>query len=138
MIIKDKEVSLSYLPKKGYNMKRTLLIGLLLTSVSAFAFMGHPGPTPMILDELDLTPAQAKEIKAIQKASRNEHIKISDQMDDLRDATRQKMLSVLTDEQKTKFKALRKEMRNEMRDKRRNGDCDRGTMTRMKPQYDKR
>lgn len=117
-------------------MKRTLLIGLLLTSVSAFA-MGHPGPNPMILDELDLTPAQAKEIKAIQKASRDERIKLMDKMDDLRDETRQKTLSVLTDEQKAKFATLRKEMRKEMRNKRRNGDCDRGTMRRMQPQNDK-
>lgn len=119
-------------------MKRTLLIGLLLSSISAFAAMGHHGPNPMIFDELELTPTQAKEIKTIQKVSRDKRIKLMDQMDDLRDETRQKTLSVLTDEQKAKFKALRKEMRSEMRDKRRNGDCDRGTMTRMKPQYDQR
>lgn len=119
-------------------MKRTLLIGLLLSSVSAFAFMGHPGPNNMIFDELNLTPAQMKEIKAIQKASRDERIKLMDKMDDLRDETRQKTLSVLNDEQKTQYKALPKEMRKEMRKTRRYDGCDRGTMTRMKPQYDKR
>lgn len=119
-------------------MKRALLIGLLLGSVSAFAHMGHPGPNPMILDELNLTPAQAKEIKAIRKASRDERIKLMDKMDDLRDETRQKMLSLLNDEQKAKFAALRKEMRKEMRNTRRPDGCDRDTMTRMKPQYDKR
>lgn len=119
-------------------MKRTLLLGLLLSSVSAFAYMGHPEAGTMLFEELDLTPAQAKEIKAIQKASRDERIKLMDKMDDLRDATRQKTLSVLNDEQKTKYAALRKSMRKEMRTKQRPDGCDRGTMTGMKPKYDKR
>ncbi|WP_345975944.1 Spy/CpxP family protein refolding chaperone [Sulfurimonas sp. HSL3-7] len=110
-------------------MKRTLLIGLLLTSVSAFAYMGHPGPDRMMLDELNLTPAQEKEIKTIRKESRNERIKLMDQMDELRDETRKQMMSVLNDEQKRQFIALRKEMRQSRRD---NG-CDRGTMGKMKP-----
>lgn len=114
------------------------MIGLLLSAVSAFAYMGHPSPNAMILDELNLTPAQTKEIKAIQKASRDERIKLKDKMDDLRNETRQKTLSVLTDEQKAQYKTLRKEMRKEMRTMRRNDGCDRGTMTSMKPKYDKK
>ncbi len=115
-------------------MKRTLVIGLFLTSVSAFAFMGHPGPDRIMFDEINLTPAQEKEIKTIRKESRSEHIRLMDQMEELRDQTRKKMLSVLNDEQKAKYTALRKEMRNS----RRNDGCDRATMGRMKPSYDKR
>lgn len=118
-------------------MKRTLLIGLLLSAVSASAYMAHPAPENRLLDELDLTPAQTKEIKAIQKAARDERIKLMDKMDDLRDATRRKTLSVLNDEQKAKYATLRKTMRKEMRDARRPDGCDRGTMTGMKPKYDR-
>ncbi|MGB5965772.1 MAG: Spy/CpxP family protein refolding chaperone [Sulfurimonadaceae bacterium] len=114
-------------------MKRTLLIGMLLTSVSAFAFMGHQGPNRAMFDELNLTAAQEKQIKTIRKESRDERIKLMDQMDDLRDQSRKRMMSALDDEQKVKFKALRKEMRQS----RKNDRCDRDTMLRMKPNCDR-
>ena len=110
-------------------MKRAIITGMLLTSVSAFAFMGHHGPQEMLLDELNLTPAQEKQIKTIRKESRDEQIRLMDQMDDLRDSTRKRILSVLDDEQKKKFTALRKEMRQSPEKER----CDRATMSGTKP-----
>ena len=115
-------------------MKRTLIIGLLLTSVSAFACMGHQGPQKMMFDELNLTAAQEKQLKTIRKESRTERLKLMDQMDDLRDQSKKRVMTILTDEQKVKFKALRKEMRQSHK----NNRFDRDTMTGMKPQCDKR
>jgi Spy/CpxP family protein refolding chaperone len=110
-------------------MKRTIIIGMLLTSVSAFAFSGHRGAQNLMLDELNLTPAQQKQLKTIRKESRGERIKLMDQMDDLRDSTRERILSVLTDKQKTQFLSLRKEMRQSFQKERSN----RATMNGMNP-----
>ena len=110
-------------------MKRTIIIGMLLASASAYAFSGHHGPRGMLFDELNLTPAQEKQLKTIRKESRDEHIKLMDQMDDLRESTRKRMLSVLTEEQKKEFMALRKAMRQSPQKE----CCNRGTMYGMKP-----
>lgn len=118
-------------------MKRTLLIGLLLTSVSAFAFMGHPGDNRMMFDELNLTEKQEQQLTTIRKASRDEQIKLMDKMDELRQKTDREMMGVLTQEQQAKFKEIRKEMRRAIKQPR-NSDCpDRDTMVQMKPRCDR-
>jgi len=110
-------------------MKRTVIIGMLLTSVSAFAFSGHCGAQNLMLDELNLTSAQQKQLKTIRKESGGEWIKLMDQMDALGDSTRERVLAVLTDEQKTKFLSLRKEMRQSFQKERSN----RATVNGMNP-----
>ena len=93
-------------------MKRTVMIGLLLISVSALAFPG-PGPRDdmrMALEGLNLTSKQKAELKTIRKEARDERIKLMDQMDDLRDKTDERVMAVLTDEQKKTLQAKRAEM----------------------------
>lgn len=118
-------------------MKRTLLIGLLLTSVSAFAFMGHPGDNRMMFDELNLTEKQEQQLTTIRKASRDERIKLMDKMDELRRKTDREIMGVLTKEQQTQFKELRKEMRHAMKQPRKGERPERDTMVQMKPRCDR-
>jgi Spy/CpxP family protein refolding chaperone len=115
-------------------MKRTLLLGMLLTSVSVYAFMGPERPmNTMTFEELNLTSEQKARIKTIYKESRNERIKLMDQMDDLRDETQERVMAVLDKEQKKAFIALRKEMRK--RPKKACGGH--GTMPMRKPKCDR-
>ena len=95
-------------------MKKTLLFGLLLASAAAFA---HPGSNygpgndmRMLFGTLDLTAKQQEQLNTIRKEARNERRKLTDQLDDLRDKTRQRVMAVLTDEQKKTLLAERKAM----------------------------
>ena len=91
-------------------MKRTLLIGMLLASVSAFALMGDHGQRQVMFEELELTPAQKKEMKIIRNETRDERIILKDRMESLLENKYERMMAVLNDEQQVKFKAMRKEM----------------------------
>lgn len=94
-------------------MKRTLLITLLLTSVSAFAFMGsHHGKMGMMMfDELNLTKAQRAELRTIRKEARDEQLTLMEKVEALHEKTHEKIMAVLNKEQQKKFRELRKEMR---------------------------
>ena len=115
------------------NMKRTLIVGLLLASVTAFAYPGpNGGPQPgpdgdmrMPFESLDLTSKQKQQIKTIQREAREARFKLMDQMDDLRDKTREQVMAVLTAEQKKTLEAERKEM---MQQRKSAQGCDRGQM----------
>lgn len=90
-------------------MKRTVMIGLLLVSVSALAFPGPRDDMRMMFEGLNLTSKQKAELKTIRKEARDERIKLMDQMDDLRDKTDERVMAVLTDEQKKALQAKRAE-----------------------------
>lgn len=115
-------------------MKRTLLLAMLLTSVSVFAFMGPDRHmNRMMFEELNLTSEQKARVKNIYKESRDAQIKLMDQMDDLRDKTWERAMAVLDEEQKKAFTALRKE-----RMKRPKKACGgNGTMPMRKPECDR-
>jgi len=110
-------------------MKRTLILGLLLASVSAYAFMEPRGDMRMLFETLELTPAQKAQLKTIRKEARDERIKLTDQLDDLRDKTQERILAVLTDEQKKAYLSQRAEMMRMHRAK----PCDRDRMPMRKP-----
>jgi Skp family chaperone for outer membrane proteins len=107
-------------------MKKTLLIGLLLVSASAFAFAGPHGDMRMMYDTLNLTSKQKQQLKTIRKEARDERIKLMDQMDDLRDKTNDRVMAVLNDDQKKQLLAIRSErmQQRKMPPQR----CDRGRM----------
>jgi len=92
-------------------MKRTLMIGLLLASVSAFAFPGPRDDMRVLYDTLDLTKAQKVQLKTIRKETRDARLKLMDQMDDLREQSQERVMAVLTDEQRKTLLAKRAEMR---------------------------
>ena len=112
-------------------MKRTLTLGLLLASVSAFAYGPH-GDMRMLYDSLNLTAAQKQQLKTIRKEARDERIKLTDQMDDLRDKTNDRILAVLTDEQKKAYIAARNDRLKKHMDQR----CDHDKMPMKRPKYD--
>ncbi len=110
-------------------MKKTLIIGMLLASAAAFAYPGQDhGPRddmpPMLFDTLNLTTKQQEQLHAIRKEARDERMKLMDKLDDLRFNTRQKVMAVLTDEQK---KTLQ-EQRASMLKKRMSQGCQGGQM----------
>ena len=108
-------------------MKKTVMIGLLLISVSALAFPG-PGPRDdmrMMFEGLNLTTKQKAALKTIRKEARDERIKLMDQMDDLRDKTEERVMAVLTDEQKKALQTKRAEM---MKQRKTQQGCDRDRM----------
>ncbi|MHC3993753.1 Spy/CpxP family protein refolding chaperone [Thiomicrolovo sp. ZZH C-3] len=113
-------------------MKRTLLIGALLTAAGTSAFAGPHGDSRMLLNSLDLTTAQKQQLKTIRKEARNERFKLMDQMDDLRDKTNDRILAVLTDDQKKAYIAARSDRMKQRMDKR----CDRDKMPMKRPKYD--
>jgi len=113
-------------------MKRTLLLGLLLASVSAFAYAGPHGDKRMLFDGLNLTAAQKQQLKTIRKEARDERIKLRDQMDDLREKADERVMAVLTDEQKKAYLAKKAEWM-QMRKAHR---CDHDTMPMRKPKCD--
>lgn len=91
-------------------MKKTLAVGLLVASVAAIA---HPGPrddTRMLFDTLNLTAKQQEQLHTIRKEARDERMKLMDKLDDLRFNTRQKVMAVLTDEQKKTLQEQRASM----------------------------
>lgn len=114
-------------------MKKSVIIGMLIASVSAFAYMGSHGDRFMLFEELNLTPAQEKQIKTIRKESRAERFKLMDQMDDLRIDTRKRIMSVLDDKQKEKYITLRRDMRQF----RKSGRFYHGTMPLKRPNCDR-
>lgn len=92
-------------------MKRTLLLGLLLTSVSAFAFMGGPrDDMRMLFESLDLSASQKTQLRTIRNEARDERRALMDKLEALRDKTDERVLAVLTDEQKKLYKSKRAEM----------------------------
>ncbi len=101
-------------------MKKIVAAGIILASVSAFAYMDAPGQRSHMpyfpYEQLDLNAEQVKQIKQIRKEARNERIKLMDQMQDLRDDTRTRMMAVLTPEQQQQLKSMRGNMRPSMRD----------------------
>lgn len=103
-------------------MKRTLILGLLLTSVAAFAYGPHGGEMRFAFDELNLTAKQKEQLKTIRREARTERIKLTDKLDDLRDQTEERMMAVLTDEQKKSLLAARKSMREKREPMRCNHD----------------
>jgi len=119
-------------------MKKTLLIGLLLASASAFAFAGPHGDMRMIYDSLDLTAKQQEQLHAIRKEARDERMKLKDQLDDLRFKTRQRVMALLTDEQKKTLQSERKAMMQQRATQR--CGCDRmperGKIPMQKPKCD--
>lgn len=96
---------------KGQKMRRTVLIGILLASVSAFAFGGPHDRMQPLFEELELTPAQKSKLTAIRKERRDKRIRLRDEMAALREQTRERILAVLDKEQQGEFKALRSAMR---------------------------
>lgn len=93
-------------------MKRSIIIGLLLTSVSAFACMGggmSKDHQMGMLQELNLSDEQKSKIRTIRQESREEKFKLMDQMEELQDKTRSRIMAVLNTEQKAKFIELRQE-----------------------------
>lgn len=108
-------------------MKKTaLILALIGLSVSAFAYMDGPrDDMRMNFDTLNLTAKQKQQLKTIRKEARDERIKLMDQMDDLRDKTEERVMAVLTDEQK---KTLQAERTERMKQRKAPQDCDRDRM----------
>lgn len=102
-------------------MKRLLTTAAILASVSAFAFMPHPMPMHLPLNALDLTTAQKEKLRTIQREARNEHLKLMDQMEDLRDKTDERMMNVLTDAQRKQWKEVHRTRSAKARN---NAPCD--------------
>ncbi|UFS63071.1 Spy/CpxP family protein refolding chaperone [Sulfurimonas sp. HSL-3221] len=113
-------------------MKRTLLIGALLAAAGTSAFAGPHGGDRMLFNSLDLTTAQKQQLKTIRKEARDERFKLRDQMDDLRDKTNDRILAVLTEDQKKAYIAARSDRMQQRMDKR----CDRDKMPMKRPKYD--
>ena len=90
-------------------MKKTLLITLLAASAATFAFASPHSDMRMLFDSLNLTSKQKEQLKTIRKEARTERLKLMDQLEDLRDKTDEKVLAVLTDEQKKTYLAKRSE-----------------------------
>lgn len=138
-------------------MKRTLLLGLLLTSVSAFAFMGGPrDDMRMLFETLELSKAQKSQLRIIRNEAQDERRELMDKLEDLRDKTDERVKAVLTDQQKKIYEAKRAEMKEKFRHgamsrdrmspekspcaPKKNPKCDQGgacdTMAKNKPKFD--
>jgi len=113
-------------------MKKTLLLGALLASVSAFAYGPHDNMRALY-DTLNLTSAQKQQLKTIRKEARDERLKLMDQMDDLRDKTNDRVLAVLNDEQKKAYLAAKSDRMKKRMNK---NSCDRDRMPMQRPKYD--
>lgn len=110
-------------------MKRIVTLTLLLASASAFAQEPHGRQMRMLFEDLDLTSAQKTQLKTIRKETRNERIKLTDQLEDLREKTDERVMAVLTEAQKKQFIEARKAMHKERICMR----CDRDKMPRHTP-----
>jgi Spy/CpxP family protein refolding chaperone len=100
---------------------------------------GMQGPrrgdmTAMMTKQLDLTPDQQTKVKAINDDSRSQMMALRDdtstpqadkraKMMDIRKSSDDKIRSLLTDEQKTKFDAMQAKMQERMKEHRQGGEA---------------
>lgn len=84
-------------------MKTLLIITALTASIATFACTGKCDNAQRALETLDLTPAQKTQITTIRNETRAEHHKLMDQLDDLHLKSKDRVLAVLTPEQKKAF-----------------------------------
>ena len=95
--------------------------------------MGGERQLEMMTKQLNLTPDQVTQIKAIEESSRKESMALRedtstpqdqkrDKMMAMRTASQAKVRAVLTDEQKTKYDAMQARMRERMQDRGPRGD----------------
>ncbi|MBN2896871.1 MAG: hypothetical protein JXK05_13385 [Campylobacterales bacterium] len=93
-------------------MKRSIIIALLLSSVSAFACMGGgmcKDHQMGMMRDLGLNDEQKSKIRTIRQEARSEKFKLMDKMEELQDQTDTRIMAVLNTEQKAKFIELRQE-----------------------------